>query len=99
MVFDKIQRQYILSGADRWAEEWALSHSVYLKIFPAQWGKYGKAAGPIRNKIMAEYLAKKVLVQDKIVTAFPGDNGTENMIKCAYAHALPIMRCDPSLIF
>ena len=36
-------------GPDTIAEEWALTHQVATKIFPANWDEYGKSAGYIRN--------------------------------------------------
>jgi len=36
-------------GADALAEEWAISRGVPVRILPAEWGKYGRSAGPRRN--------------------------------------------------
>lgn len=36
-------------GADTLAEKWAAEHKIKTKIFPADWAKYGKSAGPKRN--------------------------------------------------
>ncbi len=47
----------------RW---YSLSPSSFLtfKKFPADWGLYGKAAGPIRNEQMAEYADALLLIWD-----------------------------------
>lgn len=47
-------------------------------MFPADWDKYGRAAGPIRNKQMLEY----ILEENPIVAAFwdGKSRGTKNMI-------------------
>ena len=37
------------SGADTLAEQLCRDHGVPTEPHPAQWGKYGKAAGPVRN--------------------------------------------------
>lgn len=42
-------------GIDSAGEKLAEEHHIPVKRFPAAWDKYGKAAGPIRNKEMAEY--------------------------------------------
>ena len=42
------------SGADTMAGEWADQTGIEHLRFPAQWGKYGKAAGPIRNQQMLD---------------------------------------------
>lgn len=42
--------------------------------FQAEWEKWGRAAGPIRNKRMLEE------GRPDLVVAFPGGRGTENMI-------------------
>lgn len=42
-------------GADKLGELYAKEHNLRLKIFPADWDKYDKRAGYIRNTEMAEY--------------------------------------------
>ena len=41
-------------GADTLADEWALLRGILVKRYPANWNKYGKSAGPIRNQYMLE---------------------------------------------
>lgn len=43
------------SGVDHLGEIWAKAKGLPIKVFRADWDKYGKAAGPIRNKQMAQY--------------------------------------------
>jgi hypothetical protein len=47
------------AGADKLAEDWALSRGLLLKRFHPDWGKHGKKAGPIRNREMCEYAAER----------------------------------------
>ena len=42
-------------GADKLAERYAKEYNVPIKIFSAEWDKYGKKAGYIRNKKIWEY--------------------------------------------
>jgi len=49
-------------GADRLGERWAKEVGAYVVPFPADWEKYGKAAGPIRNEEMAKYAAGEYCV-------------------------------------
>lgn len=42
-------------GADYLGERYAKEKKLELKIFPANWKLFGKQAGPIRNRQMAEY--------------------------------------------
>jgi hypothetical protein len=37
-------------GADSLGEKWALENNIKTLIFPANWNKYGKRAGFIRNE-------------------------------------------------
>jgi len=69
------------SGADKLAEEYAKRLGLALKIFPADWKKYGRAAGPIRNREMLTY----ILEAKPIVVAFwdGQSKGTKNMIEQA----------------
>ena len=41
-------------GADMLGERFAKAYGYPLKIFPADWNKFGNAAGPIRNEQMAK---------------------------------------------
>lgn len=60
------------SGVDQDAEQWANKKNIPIKTFLPNWKRYGRAAGPIRNREMAEY--------GDILAAFPGGSGTKNMI-------------------
>ena len=51
-------------GVDRLGEDWAVKEHIPIKVFPANWGKHGRAAGPIRNKQMAEYADALLLFWD-----------------------------------
>ena len=42
-------------GADALAKRYAKEKGYHLEPFPANWDKYGKAAGPIRNRKMHEF--------------------------------------------
>ena len=66
-------------GADRLGELYAEKHNAQAKIFPAEWEKYGKRAGIIRNKQMVDYISG---FKNKIVIAFVSANtkGTRNTI-------------------
>jgi len=65
------------AGVDAIALNWAVENKIPVKIFPADWKQYGLAAGPIRNRQMAEYAEALVAVWD-------GESkGTKNMIETA----------------
>ena len=62
-------------GVDRLGERYARQHGIHCKVFPAQWDKYGKRAGPIRNAEMAKYADYGVAIWD-------GESrGTAHMIR------------------
>jgi len=42
-------------GADQLGERYAKEKGYRVKKFPADWVRYGKGAGHVRNKEMAEY--------------------------------------------
>ena len=67
-------------GADQDAEVWAESQVLPIPIrqFIPDWVARGKAAGPLRNQEMADYVGK-----DGLCIAFPGGKGTEDMIRRA----------------
>lgn len=72
------------AGVDLLGEELAATNGVPVKRFPADWATHGKAAGPIRNRQMAEYA-------DALVAVWDGKSrGTKNMIDEAKKRGLPV---------
>ena len=65
------------TGTDTHASDWALSRNVAVETFPANWEKYGKAAGPIRNEEMF------ALGKPDIAVFFPGGAGTASAKRIA----------------
>ena len=80
-------------GADRLGEQFAVEEDVALKVFPAQWKRFGKAAGPIRNRTMIEYLN---LFQNKAVIAFvsPNSKGTRHTVSMAKKFAIDVIEIE-----
>lgn len=70
-------------GADAFGEEMADLLDIKLKIFPANWDKYGERAGPLRNREMASYTDYGML--------FKGNSGTDNMRKELLIHKKQIL--------
>jgi hypothetical protein len=71
-------------GVDALGEQYAESMNLTLKIYPADWEKNGRAAGPIRNRQMAEY-------GDQLIAIWDGKSrGTKNMIETATKKGLTI---------
>lgn len=71
-------------GADRLGEEYAKENNYKLVMYQADWNTYGKAAGPIRNKQMAEY-------GEYLIAFWDGKSkGTKNMIEVAKELGLKI---------
>ena len=52
------------TGVDASAKNYASNKCMGYKEFPADWNKNGKAAGPIRNKQIAEYSDCLLLIWD-----------------------------------
>jgi hypothetical protein len=61
------------NGIDNCGEKFAKKYKIPLKRFPADWNTHGKAAGPIRNRQMAEYA-------DALLAIHHNSKGTQNMI-------------------
>lgn len=75
-------------GADTHAGAWARKHNVEERACPAAWGTLGSAAGPIRNASMLDQH------DPHLVIAFPGGDGTEDMVKKALAADVPVIRVE-----
>lgn len=81
-------------GADTLAREWAELRGIPVIKFPADWNKYGRAAGPIRNKQMLDD------GKPDLVIAFPNGKlddtkGTKNMVKQARAAGIACIVIEP----
>ncbi len=71
-------------GADMLGERYAKENRFKIERYIADWDKYGKGAGPIRNKQMAE-------VGDFVICFWDGkSSGTRSMISCAQKFGKPI---------
>lgn len=86
-------------GADRIARESIKSRLRWkVKKFPADWGKYGRVAGPRRNAEMLEALINQATPEDEIIVlAFKNKlhpqlakGGTEDMIRRCKAANIPV---------
>lgn len=73
-------------GADALAAEWASKSNVPAQCFAANWRKYGKRAGPLRNQRMLDE------GKPDFVLAFPGGKGTADMIRRAEDRLIRIER-------
>lgn len=73
------------AGADDLAGRYAARHHIPLVKFPADWKKYGRGAGPVRNRQMLEYAGK-----DGLLVAFwdGKSRGTKNIIDTAQTMGL-----------
>lgn len=70
-------------GADTLAGEWAMRFAKDVVVFKADWDKYGKAAGAIRNQQMLDE------GKPDMVIAFPGGRGTADMVRRAKNTNIP----------
>lgn len=82
------------NGADRFGEAFALKYGIEVKRFPARWDKYGKGAGYVRNKIMAQYAAKSDELGVLIAFWDGKSRGTKMMIDLARENNLKVFVID-----
>lgn len=62
-------------GADNYGEEWALQNGIPVERYPADWDRYGKGAGMIRNQQMSK-------VADGLLCLWDGaSKGSADMIR------------------
>jgi hypothetical protein len=72
-------------GTDTLAKLWAKDRGVACKPYPADWDRYGKVAGPIRNQRMIDEGKPDLCV------AFPGGTGTADMVRRCRDHEIPVV--------
>jgi len=71
-------------GADKLGERYAREKGYSIKEFPANWDKFGKSAGYIRNDEMAQYA-------DMLIAFWDGTSkGTKHMIDLANKRSLKV---------
>lgn len=51
-------------GVDEMGERWAQAHDIPVRQFVADWAKYGREAGELRNREMAHYAQGLILLWD-----------------------------------
>lgn len=71
-------------GADELCRKVAIERGVKVKTMKADWSRYGRSAGPIRNSQM-------IASNPYIVMAFPGGRGTSNCVSQARGAGIPVM--------
>ena len=64
-------------GVDTLGKLWAEENGIPVKEFPANWSKFHRAAGPIRNAEMANYADALIAIMK------PGSKGTRCMVDLA----------------
>lgn len=72
-------------GADKLGERYAKEHNLPVKLFPANWDKYGKQAGYLRNQEMANYADVLIAFWDE------KSKGTKHMIDIAKKQDLTVI--------
>lgn len=77
------------SGADALASRWARGRpGIVETAVPAEWAKYGRSAGPIRNEKML------AMAKPRLVVAFPGGRGTADMVRQAAGAGVHVLMVD-----
>jgi len=70
-------------GADQLGERYAQERGYPVKRFPAQWEKFGRRAGYLRNEEMANYASHVVVFTN-------GSKGSQHMIDISTRLGLPL---------
>lgn len=71
-------------GADSLGERYAAENGFETEIYPADWEKYGRSAGPKRNKKIAE-------ISDYIICFWDGESrGTKSLLSFAEKYGKPV---------
>ncbi len=72
-------------GADRLIEQAAHYLGWPVEVIAAEWGRYGRAAGPLRNGVMLRRALEEAApaLASVLVVAFPGAAGTASLLRQA----------------
>ncbi len=71
-------------GVDRLGERYATDRGIRIEIFEAQWERFGRSAGYIRNRTMADYADALIALWDGV------SRGTADMIYKAEERGLKV---------
>ena len=84
---DTVVIQGLCRGTDLMARAVALKRGLEVEDYPAEWGRFGSSAGPIRNEQMLN------VGHPHVVYAFllPQSRGTRDMIEKAKEHRIPVI--------
>lgn len=77
-------------GADRLGSSYAQHNGYELKEFPANWNKYGRSAGYIRNKEMIDYIMQQNGERLLVVFWDGYSVGTNNIITLAKERGIKV---------
>ncbi len=88
---DKLKEKFTIEivsgnalGADVLGEQYAKENNLKVHLFPANWNKFGKSAGYLRNRDMAKF-------GDILIAFWDGrSKGTQHMIELAKMYKLKI---------
>ncbi len=72
-------------GVDTLGEKWARENDIPIAHFPARWKEQGKAAGAIRNAMMANY-------GEALIAVIGNGPGTKDMVKKSEKKGLKIFK-------
>jgi len=78
-------------GVDVLGEKWAKENNIPLELHPAKWGEFKQAAGPIRNKQMAQCAEACIVIWDR------DSRGAKNMILNAIQQDIKLFVYDIDL--
>ena len=72
-------------GADRLIDQAARSMAWPVEVIAAEWGRYGRAAGPLRNGLLLRRALEEAnpAQASVLVVAFPGASGTASLVRQA----------------
>ena len=80
-------------GADRLAMEWCAQNGVPGRMVFADWNRYGRSAGPKRNRVMVR-LARRLAAErgcEAVCVAFSGGLGTASCVREAFQAGLRVL--------
>lgn len=78
------------TGADTMAGEWAKKLAIDVAVYPAEWTRFGRGAGPRRNQQMLDQ------EHPDLVVAFPGNVGTPDMIARSREAGVAVAEIKPA---